>query len=424
MERKTADRFDSTRRPENEIPNRSVLPLIICFVAIVAVGALGGFLLWGRLGAEKQEQSATVQQEQNPEEKAAAEELERAQQIVEGLSLEQKVAQLFVVRPEGITGVDVVTEAGKATREAISEAPIGGLVYSQKNLVDAKQVSTMLKSTQNYVKDSSGLPAFLCVEEEGGPHGPITAAFLDKGNVGSAARIGASNDVEEARDGARQIGTYMADYGFNFTFAPVADVVSTVDSDLSDRSYGDDPAKVASMTEAAIDGFLRANVICAVKHFPGTGDAEKDPHNSRLYLHKSAEELKQRELVPFKAAIDAGVPVVVVSNMSCLGIGNGEGDLPSWMSKTMVGEILRNDLGFKGVAATDMLDDASVDDACDPSDQGVRAVQAGIDLIVCPKDFDKAYRGLIKAVENGEIPESRIDESVLRIVRLKQSLSS
>ena len=204
----------------------------------------------------------------------------------------------------------------------------------------------------------------------------------------------------------------------------MADIVTSVDSDLSERSFGDDPKQVSTMVAAQVDGYARAGMLCAVKHFPGIGEAELDPHNGRLYSHRTRDELLEREVVPFAAAIDADVPVVVVGSMSCLEVGNGEGDLPSWMSEAVVGGMLRDELGFTGVAMTDVLDDEAIAEACDPSEQGVRAIKAGMDVIVCPQDFDKAYKGLVKAVEDEEISEERIDESVLRVVRLKDSLAS
>ena len=341
---------------------------------------------------------------------------------MDGLTLEEKAAQLFIVRPEAITGVEVATEAGQTTRETISKNPVCGLIYSELNLVEEGQTEKLLKNTQNYVKDASGLPALLCVEEEGGSHAPVANAYLARSKVAGAARIGAGNEAEEARVAARQVGEYLSSLGFNTDLAPVADIVSSVDSDLSERSFGDDPQKVASMVEAQVDGYARSGVLCAVKHFPGIGEAEKDPHNGRLYSHRTLDELMKREVVPFAAAIKKDVPIVVVSSMSCLELGNGEGDLPSWMSEAVVTDLLRGKLGYKGVVMTDQLDDEAVADACDPAEQAVRATKAGCDIVVCPQDYEQACEGILKAVEEGDITEKRIDESVRRIVKLKEGL--
>lgn len=401
-------------------PSLITVGIIVVALVFVIGGVVGVSHLLGSGSQQAQEQ----QSEKSPEEKAEEAAAKRAKQLVADMTLEQKVAQLFIVRPEAITGVSAATEAGQTTREAISEYPVGGLIYSAQNFVDKSQTITLIKSTQNYVKDASGLPAFMCVEEEGGQWGPVASAYLINNEVPSAALIGAGNDEAKARDAATQVSTYLADLGLNLNIAPVADIVTSVDSDLSERSFGDEPANVAKMVSAQVDGYAHSGMLCAVKHFPGIGEAERDPHNGRLYSHRTREELLKREVVPFAAAIDAGVPIVVVSSMSCLEMGNGEGDLPAWMSETVVDGLLRDELGFKGVAMTDMLDDESLADACDPADQGVRAIKAGMDVIVCPQDFEKAYKGLIKAVKNGDISEKRIDKSVQRVVRLKDSLAS
>lgn len=394
-------------------------------VALFAVFGIGGVLVWNGIVSRqsREQQSAQSTTEQNAATDAKDQRVNRAKKLISELTLEQKVAQLFVVRPEALVGVDAATEAGSATREAIGKYPVGGILYASKNFVDKKQVSGLLKNTQNYVKDACGLPAFLCVEEEGGSVSPLAKAYAGVREVSGASAIGASNETEEARDAARKIGDDLSALGFNLDLAPVADIVSSVDSDLSERSFGEDPQKVATMVEAQIDGYSRSGILCAVKHFPGAGEAQKDPHNERLYSHRSAEELTERELVPFAAAIKADVPIVLVSNMSCLEIGNGEGDVPAWMSETVVQGMLRTDMRFDGVAMTDLLDEKSVSYACDPEEQGVRALKTGIDLVVCPENFELAYEGILTAVEDGQISEERIDESLLRIVLLKQSLA-
>ena len=400
--------------------------VVIIMVAIFAVVGISSVLVWNGVASRKareqqgaQSSSSQVVEKEDPK----AQSLDRAKKVVDGLTLEQKVAQLFVVRPEALTNVDAVTEAGSTTREAIADYPVGGFLYSSKNIIDEKQVKSLLKNTQNYVKDASGLPAFMCIEEEGGTQAPLAKAYAGVKEVSNAAGIGASNSAEEARDAARQIGGDLRSLGFNLNLAPVADIVSSVDSDLSERSFGEDPQKVATMVEAQIDGYSRAGIACAAKHFPGSGEAQKDPHNDRFYSHRKEDELAQRETIPFAKAVEANVPAMVVSNMSCLEIGNGEGDVPAWMSKTIVQGMLRDDMGFDGVAMTDLLDEKSVSYACDVSEQGVRALQAGMDLVVCPKSFERAYMGILSAVEDGEITEDRINESVLRIVMLKQSLT-
>ncbi len=390
--------------------------LVVGLLAIVVYAA------WRGRTSEPQAQQSEPVQEQSA---SRAVDDDRVRELLGALTLEQKVAQLFVVTPEDLTGVEQAIKAGDATRDAIATHPVGGVCYAGTNLVDRKQTTEMLRNTKNYVVDVCGLVPFLCVEEEGGSEVCVAGnAAFGVTNVGDMGEIGAKGDASEARLAANAVGTYLRELGFNVDLAPVADIAESNDASLAKRAFGTTPDAVAPMVAAQVEGFSHAGVLCAAKHFPGNGAAEGDSHNSRIYSHKTGDELRAWELVPFEAAIKAEVPMIMVGNLSCLELGRGEGDLPASLSPSVIDGLLRGELGYDGLVITDSLRSGGIDQVCAAKEQGVRAIKAGADLVLVPSDFKQAYDGLLAAVRDGTIAESRIDESLQRIIRAKLLISS
>lgn len=348
---------------------------------------------------------------------------EQASLLLAKLTLEEKVAQLFIVTPEALTGYDQVTAAGRVSKQAYSEYPVGGLIYFARNIEDPEQVRLMLANMQTYARDQVGLPLFLCIDEEGGDVARIAnnPAFGIE-NVGDASSIGATGDPKQAAAAAAIIGTYLSDLGFNVDFAPVADVV--VDrrtSPIGDRSFGADPQMVADMVAAQVKAYLEAGILPCAKHFPGLGNTTTDTHTSSTLITASKAQLEERELVPFKAAIDAGVPFVMVGHAGVPEVVGS--DLPASFSSIIIEGLLRGDAGFSGLVITDALNMASARELYTDYRIGVEALLAGADIILMPVDFATTYKGILDAVKSGELTEERIDESVTRIILAKLSLA-
>lgn len=346
---------------------------------------------------------------------------ERAADKTASLTLEQKVAQLFIVRPESITGVDTVTQAGPATEEALRAYPVGGIAYFQKNLLDPDQTAAMLANAQAYSEEAVGLPLFTCVDEEGGtvsrvggnPGFPIE-------NVGDMADVGAAGDPAAAEEVARTIGTYLHDLGFNVDFAPDADICGDPAVDvMALRSFGTDPQLVAAMVEAQVEGFESAGMLCTAKHFPGIGGVMGDSHEGAIVSPKTLDELRAFELVPFEAAIAADVPFVMVGHLSA---PNATGDVvPASINPAIVTDLLREELGYQNLIITDSMGMGAVGDVA-PEQVGVAALEAGVDIVLMPEDFAATYQGVLDAVHDGRLTEARIDESVQRVVKVKLAL--
>lgn len=348
--------------------------------------------------------------------------IQQAAEIVAGMTLEDKIAQMFVITPDTLTGYNGVTAAGDTTKAAYQKRPVGGIIYMSDNLTDREQTATMLDNMQAIAEERTGLPLFLCVDEEGGSVARIasTPAF-EVENVGDMSAIGASGDPQNAYDAGNTIGTYLAELGFNVDFAPVADVLTNSgNTAIGDRSFGSDAQTVASMVTSELEGLSAAGVYGTVKHFPGHGGTTGDSHDGSVTTERTLEELMAEELVPFQSAVDADVSFVMVGHIS---VPNVTGDnTPSSLSKMMVTDVLRTQMGYDGIVITDAMNMKAITDHYNSDKAAVLAVTAGADMILMPADYESAYKGLLAAVQDGTITEERIDESVNRIVRAKLSM--
>ena len=286
--------------------------------------------------------------------------VDKVQQIVDSMSLEDKVAQLFIVQPEAIVDIGTATAAGESTKQAIDATPVGGFVYFSDNLQSEQQVQEMLSNVQKYSKDRTGLPAFLSVDEEGGTVARIAGSGrFDVTNVGNMADIGASGDVEQAKQAGDTIGTYLSDLGFNLDFAPDADVLTNPENTVvKKRSFGSDPQVVSDMSLAVAQGLAQHQVHSVYKHFPGHGATEGDTHKGYAYTNKTLDELKQSELVPFAHAIENGAEFIMAAHISVPNITND--DTPTSLSKTMITNVLREQMGYDGIVVTAPMFMASV----------------------------------------------------------------
>jgi len=344
---------------------------------------------------------------------------EEVQNIVDSMSLEEKVAQLFLVQPEAIVDIGTATAAGDATKQAINKTPVGGFVYFSDNLQSEQQVQDMLRNVQKYSEDRIGLPAFLSVDEEGGTVARVASTGrFDVTDVGDMAKIGASGDVQQARQAGETIGSYLSELGFNLDFAPDADVLTNPDNTVvKKRSFGSDPRVVSDMSLAVAQGLAQHQVYSVYKHFPGHGATAGDTHQGYAYTDKTLDELKQSELIPFENAIQNNAAFIMAAHISAPRV-TGD-DTPASLSKTMITDILRGQMGYDGIVVTDAMNMGAVTEQYTSAQAAVKALQAGADIVLMPEDFQEAYQGVLDAVKDGTLTEQRINESVTRIVKVK-----
>lgn len=357
---------------------------------------------------------------QNPEAAAVAARA-AADERIGAMTLEQKVAQLFIVTPEALVeGVSQVTQAGDMTREGVTAHPVGGIVYFAQNLLDPEQTTTMLANVKQFYADAGNVAPFIAVDEEGGTVVRVAdnEAFGAQ-DVGDASALGSAGDTEAAKRAAEQIADYLMPLGFNLDFAPVADVVDPLRSDtMGLRSFSSDAAVAADMVRAEVEGFRDKKMLCCAKHFPGIGAAAGDSHEGAITIEATNEELETVDLVPFRAAIEAGVPMIMVGHVS---LPNIVGDsTPAPLSSAVVQGMLRDSLGYTGIIVTDSLSMGAITDYYTPAEAAVAALKAGCDIPLMPERLDEAYQGVLSAVQVGELTEERLDESLTRILTAKQ----
>lgn len=348
---------------------------------------------------------------------------------LQGMTLEEKVGQLFIIRPEalhpyatflavndtekyGVTGLDA------EMLETLRQYQVGGVIYFRKNVIYPEQLENFTRDMQANVK----VPLFIGIDEEGGY---VTRIAGVKGfNVpaySAMEQIGNTGDVEQARDVGAGIGAYLKDYGINVDFAPVADVNTNPSNRvIGNRSFGDDPELVSKMVVAAIEGFHSQDIMTVTKHFPGHGDTSDDTHSGKVVLNKTWEDLKKCELQPFESAIAANTDFVMVAHITLPNVTSD--GLPASLSEELITGKLRGELGYNGLIITDSLSMGAIYYNYTPAEAAVLAMKAGADVLLMPADFLEAYNAVLDAVKNGEISEERLDQSVLRILRAKQSL--
>ena len=334
------------------------------------------------------------------------------------MTLREKVGQLFWVRPEAL---DFSLNPEKKTltqtmRRNLEQYPVGGIVVFKKNIQDEDQLSSLIADFQSVSK----IPMIVAVDEEGGSVARLAnheAFSLPK--YKSARDIGETGSPEQTRRMGQTIGGYLRAYGFNLDFAPVADVDSNpANPVIGRRAFSTDAQQTAQMVAAAVEGFHEAGMLCTVKHFPGHGDTGQDSHYGTATSYKTWEEMKAMEMLPFEAGIAAGVDVVMTAHITT---PNATTDgLPASLSYTMITERLRGELGFQGVIVTDALEMNAIKNHFTPVESAVAALRAGVDVLLMPSDLRAAFDGVVRAVEDGTLSEERLNESVRRVLTLKQ----
>ena len=344
---------------------------------------------------------------------------EAADEILRGMALKDKIYQMMILMPEQLTGTENVTAAGPITKENLVKYPVGGIIYMEGNVKDPGQTKSMLTNMQEMALEVEGLPMFLCVDEEGGRVARVgnNPNFTTK-EISPMAQI---QSADEAYEAGSAIGEYLRDLGFNVTFAPDADVLTNPDNAvIGDRSFGSDPYIVRDYARAYSDGLHRRGILSTYKHFPGHGATAGDTHKGFAYTDKTLEELMGEELVPFADAQEAGADMVMVSHISIPTILGD--DTPCSLSKYMITDVLKGDLGYNGIVITDALNMGAITENYSDVTASVEAVKAGNDMLLAPRNFKDVAAKLVSEIEAGNISEDQIDESVRKILIRKLEL--
>ncbi len=338
-----------------------------------------------------------------------------------GLSLEQKIGQMFMLAFAGTTGADAAV--------LIREHHVGACYLSNDNLHSPRQAARLSAALQRYALGASQLPLLLAADQEGAWTILTPYSCPGPGNMG----LGAAREPEHTRAMFGVFGREMRAVGLNLDLAPVADANTNPQNPIIGmRSFGEPPDLVARLVEAAIAGLHDAGTGATAKHFPGHGDTAMDSHRGLAVVDRPRASLEEREFLPFRAAVDAGVDVVMSAHVRFPAL---DAQWPATLSPAVLTGLLRGEMGFSGVVLTDSFNMGAMRRVYEPSEAVARAVQAGADMILLAEERYGDESGhylanqialigsLVGAVRQGRVEMSRIDDAVARILALKRRLN-
>ncbi|WP_128099952.1 beta-N-acetylhexosaminidase [Paenibacillus sp. DCT19] len=336
---------------------------------------------------------------------------ERYQSILQSMSLREKVGQMLLIGFHG-------TEAAGDIETFIQQYPVGGVIYFARNAESPEQVEKLSQGLQSIASASDHIPLWISIDQEGGMVSRITEGIALMPGQMAIAAAGSQDDAYQA---AYISGIELRSMGINMNFAPVLDVNNNAANPvIGVRSFGEKADAVAEYGVRAVMGYQDAGVVATAKHFPGHGDTDTDSHLDLPVIHHDRERMNQVELVPFRAAIAAGVGAVMSAHIYFPALESER--LPVTLSRSVLHGLLREEFGYEGMIVTDCMEMDAIAVHYGTVEAAVMAVEAGADLVLIshtPRLQIEAYEALIAAVQQERISEERIDESVIRLLRYK-----
>lgn len=339
----------------------------------------------------------------------------QARAMMQRMTDEQKIYQLFFVTVEDLTGEE--RSASLPEENLLEKYPVGGVMLFGQNIESESQFSALIASLRAQAAKAGLYPLFLGVDEEGGLVSRV-ANKLGYPLAFSPEEIGEKGDDALAREAGRQIAAYLTPLGVNMTFAPTLDTLIDQEKPGA-QTYGSDPSLVSRMGRAMAEGLREGGVLPCFTHFPGHGTKE-GTLLSNIGISRTLDDMRALEWIPFQDAIDEGAEMILVSHGKVRLMGE---DVSCSFSSAMLKNILREQMGFDGVIVTDALRMSAVTSVYKKGQECVSALKAGADLLLLPPDLHKAVAAVKNAVASGEITMQRIEESVERILAVKIQMS-
>jgi len=339
------------------------------------------------------------------------------------MTLEQKIGQLFIIRPDALdtnltleeidkSNASGVGKINKTMLETLKKYPAGGFALFRKNIKTPKQLKTFTQA----LKNSCEIFPFMAVDEEGGQISRIANA--KNFNVKKFESVQKIAESKKSLEAGKIIGAYVKEYGFNFDFAPVADVNTNPENIvIGDRAFGDNPEFVSKNVSEFLDGLHSQGIAGCIKHFPGHGDTKGDTHKGVVNVYKTWKDLLKAEIIPFKENLKK-TDAVMTAHITMKNIDG----LPATFSRELITNKLRKELAYDGVIISDAMNMDAIKNNYKSSQAAILALEAGNDIVLMPYDYIEAFEGVLNAVKSGRISEERINESVMRILELKEKL--
>lgn len=336
--------------------------------------------------------------------------IDNIQKEIDKMSVEEKIGQLVIA---GVDGLELV----KKDKSLLTVNKVGGIIIMGKNVESTKRLKKLIDDIKSANKQNN-IPLFLSVDEEGGRVSRMPSVFV---RLPTNEVIGKRNNTAFSYEIGSIISEELKGFGFNMNFAPVLDINSNTNNPvIGDRSYGTNAEIVSKLGISTMDSLKDNKIIAVVKHFPGHGDTSVDSHIDLPIVNVPLEKLRSFEFLPFSRAIKKDVDGIMMGHILLKKIDN---KYPASLSKKVITEILRRDLGFKGVVFTDDLTMGAITKQFTIGDAAVKSIIAGADVVlVCHenKNVKAVLASLKKAVKSNEISEKRLDKSVYRILTLKE----
>ena len=340
---------------------------------------------------------------------------------IHSMSVKEKVGQMLMPDFRNWNGKPV-TEMNDEIRELVKKYHLGGVILFRENVVTNEQTVRLIDA---YKKANEDYGLLLSIDQEGGIVTRLQSGTDFPGNMA----LGATRSIELAESVGHAIGSELHSLGINMNLAPVLDVNNNPDNPvIGVRSFGEDPQLVADLGTAYAKGLQKAGMAATAKHFPGHGDTAVDSHLGLPSVPHDKERLLKVELYPFQQAMDQGMDAIMTAHVTFPKIDptkviskkdGTEIALPATLSYEVLTNLVRKEMGFEGVISTDALNMKAIADHFGPVDTAIRAVNAGTDIVLMPVGLEEVANGLYAAVENGEVTEERLNQSVERLLTLK-----
>jgi beta-N-acetylhexosaminidase len=349
-------------------------------------------------------------QDQNPPGKFPPPEQDPIEKQVKSMTLEEKIGQMIIAGVQG-------TELTEETKSFLSKYKVGGLILYKNNIVSQAQAVQFLNQLKEANREGK-VPLFLSVDQEGGKVTRFPAEVIPTPSARDTAKSGSSDRAQQI---AAATGKALRAFGFNLNYAPVLDIDSNPKNPvIADRSFGSTASVASEYGIKVMKGLQSAQAIPVIKHFPGHGDTSTDSHLELPVVDKTLEQLRSLELKPFAEAIRSGADAVMTAHIL---LPKLDPDHPATMSPVIINELLRKELGFNGVVITDDMTMGAIVKHFDIKKAAVQSVLAGADIVLVAHGYDQAgqvFDELVRAAKSGELSMERIDQSVARILRLKE----
>lgn len=334
---------------------------------------------------------------------------DKIQILIDNMTLQEKIGQLLIVGFDGITLDDNITNL-------IRNKYIGGVIFFRNNIDSLTGVVNLVNQFKE-INRGNKVPLFISVDEEGGVVSRVPQEFK---KLPSASYVGSFNSEEISYKEGEIIANELKLMGYNMDYAPVLDILSNSQNTvIGNRAFGEISEVVSNLAVEVMKGIQDNEVIPVVKHFPGHGDTTLDSHYGLPLVEKTLDELKSLEFIPFENAIKNGADAIMISHIL---LKNVDSENPATMSKVIVSNILRESMGFKGVVITDDMTMGAITQNYDIGEASVKAIEAGVDIVLVCHGYDnemKVINSIEEAVASEVISEERINESVYRILYLK-----